>query len=227
MNKEVHLGFERLEIGDYICSDQVIVERKTDDDFIKSIIDKRLFSQIKILVESCPKPILLLEGELNLFSSSLHLSALAGALTSIAADFKVPIIYTKNQKETAEILFSLARREQEERKRKLSIGKRKGLGLKIQLEEAISFLPHVDHKIAGRLLNHFGSIRDIVLAKREDFFEIKGIGEKIANDIIDFIYTNYNEIVEGTEFDGINEELEFLRKEVGEKSKKPKNEENQ
>jgi len=227
MNKEVDLGFERLEIGDYICSDQVIVERKTDDDFIKSIMDKRLFSQIKILVKSCSKPILLLEGDLNLFSSSLHPSALAGALTSIAADFKVPIIYTKNQKETAEILFAFARREQEERKRKLSIGKRKGLGLKIQLEEAISSLPHVDHKIAGRLLNHFGSIRDIVLAKREDFFEIKGIGEKIANDIIDFIYANYKEIADGTEFDGIKEELEFLRKEVGEKSKKSKNEENQ
>ncbi len=227
MNKEVDLGFERLEIGDYVCSDQVIVERKTDDDFIKSIMDKRLFSQIKILVENCSKPILLLEGDLNLFSSSLHPSALAGALTSIAADFKVPIIYTKNQKETAEILFALARREQEERKRKLSIGKRKGLGLKIQLEEAISSLPHVDHKIAGRLLNHFGSIRDIVLAKREDFFEVKGIGEKIANDIIDFIYANYNEIANGTEFDGIKEELEFLRKEVGEKSKKPKSEENQ
>ena len=227
MNKEVDLGFERLEIGDYICSDQVIVERKTDDDFTKSIMDKRLFSQIKILVESCSKPILLLEGELNLYGSSLHPSALAGALTSIAADFKVPIIYTKNQKETAEILFALARREQEERKRKLSIGKRKGLGLKIQLEEAISSLPHVDHKIAGRLLNHFGSIRDIVLAKREDFFAIKGIGEKIANDIIDFIYANYNEIKEGTEFDDIKEELEFLRKEVGGNSKKPKNEENQ
>ena len=227
MNKDVDLGFERLEIGDYICSDQVIVERKTEDDFVKSIMDKRLFSQIKILVESCSKPILLLEGELNLFSSSLHPSALAGALTSIAADFKVPIIYTKNQKETAEILFALARREQEERKRKLSIGKRKGLGLKIQLEEAISSLPHVDHKIAGRLLNHFGSIRDIVLAKREDFFAIKGIGEKIANDIIDFIYANYNEITNGTEFDSIKEELEFLKQEVGEKSKKSKNEENQ
>ncbi|GAG78432.1 unnamed protein product, partial [marine sediment metagenome] len=39
MNKDVELGFERLEIGDYICSDQIVVERKTGDDFIKSILD--------------------------------------------------------------------------------------------------------------------------------------------------------------------------------------------
>ncbi|MCG3215274.1 MAG: DEAD/DEAH box helicase family protein [Candidatus Heimdallarchaeota archaeon] len=213
MNKNVELGFERLDIGDYICSDQVVVERKTNEDFIKSILDKRLFSQMKILVESCSKPVLIIEGEMNLFGSSLHPHALAGAITSIATDFKIPIIYTKNQRETAELLFAMARREQEERKRKISIGKRKGIGLKIQLEEAVSSLPHVDYKIAKRLLNHFGSIREIISANLEDLFEIKGIGEKIANDIIDFVYANYSEIEDGEQYNSIQEKLDFLKKE--------------
>ncbi len=228
MNKDVELGFERLEIGDYICSDQIVVERKTGDDFIKSILDKRLFSQTKVLVASCAKPVMILEGDFNLFSSSLHPHALAGALTSLAADFRLPIIHTQNQKETAEILFSLARREQEERKRSISIGKRKGIGLKSQLEEAIAALPHVDHKISSRLLKRFGSIKEIMNAKLEDFFEVQGVGEKIASDIIDFIYTNYNEIETGEEIKGMKEDLEFLKREkVKKEPKKSKNEENQ
>ncbi|MHA1515215.1 MAG: DEAD/DEAH box helicase [Candidatus Heimdallarchaeaceae archaeon] len=202
MNKDVELGFERLDIGDYICSDQIVVERKTGDDFIKSILDKRLFVQTKVLVESCAKPVMILEGDFNLFSSSLHPHALAGALTSLATDFRLPIIHTQNQKETAEILFAMARREQEERKRSISIGKRKGIGLKSQLEEAIASLPHVDHKISSRMLKHFGSVKEIMNAKLEDFFEVRGVGEKIASDIVDFIYTNYNEIETGEEIKG-------------------------
>jgi len=226
INKGIELSFEKLELGDYICSDQVIVERKTVDDFIKSIFDKRLFSQSKVLVESCTKPIIILEGDLNLYGSSLHPSALAGAIASLITDFRIPIVCTKNQKETAELLFTLARREQEERKRRISIGKRKGLGLKIQLESTIASLPHVDHKIAGRLLKHFGSVKDIVTAKLEDFFEIRGIGEKIASDIIDYIYANYNEIESGEDIEGIKDQLEFLKKEEKERdTKKSKSEE--
>jgi len=228
MNKDVELGFERLDIGDYICSDQIVVERKTGDDFIKSILDKRLFVQTKVLVESCAKPVMILEGNFNLFSSSLHPHALAGALTSLATDFRLPIIHTQNQKETAEILFALARREQEERKRSISIGKRKGIGLKSQLEEAIASLPHVDHKISSRMLKHFGSVKEIMNAKLEDFFEVRGVGEKIASDIVDFIYTNYNEIETGEEIKGMKDELEFLKRErVKKEPKNSKNGENQ
>ncbi|MHA1953677.1 MAG: DEAD/DEAH box helicase [Candidatus Heimdallarchaeaceae archaeon] len=226
INKEVELGFERLEMGDYVCSDQVVVERKTGEDFVKSILDKRLFTQTKMLVENCAKPIILLEGEFSLYGSSLHPRALAGAITSLATDFRIPIIHTKNQKETAEILFALAKREQEERKRRVSIGKRKGLGLRIQLEETMASLPHVDQKIANRLLKHFGSVREVMTAKLEDFFEIKGIGEKIASDIIDYVYTNYNEIETGEEISGMKEELAFLKGEQKErKSKKQESEE--
>ena len=220
INKDVELGFERLEIGDYICSDQVVIERKTGEDLVKSIIDKRLFTQTKMLVENCTKPIILLEGDFSLYNSSLHPHALAGAITSLATDFRIPIIYTQNQKETAEILFALAKREQEERKRRVSIGKRKGLGLKIQLEETIASLPHVDQKIANRLLKHFGSVREIMTAKLEDFFEIKGIGEKIASDIIDYVYAEYNEIETGEDIRGMKDQLEFLKKEQGEKKSK-------
>ena len=220
MKKDVILGFERLEMGDYICSDQVIVERKTQDDFVKSIMDKRLFSQTKILAENCAKPVILIEGEFNIHGSSLHPHAISGALTSLITDFRIPVIQTKNQKETAEILYAFAKREQVERKRRVSIGKRKGLGLQVQLEEAVSALPHIDYKISKRLLKHFGSFREIIGANRADFFEIQGVGEKIASDIIDFIYADYNELAKDEQLTGIKEELDSLRSDSKETSKK-------
>ena len=62
-------------------------------------------------------------------------------------------------------------------------------------------------------MNHFGSIREIISANLEDLFEIKGIGEKIANDIIDFVYANYSEIEDGEQYNSIQEKLDFLKKE--------------
>ncbi len=219
MKKEVNLGFERLDVGDYICSDQVIIERKEVNDLVKSIIDKRLFTQAKVLTESCSKSLIIIEGDLDLHKTSLHPNALTGALSSLVTDFRIPLIYTKNQKETAEMILAIAKREQLERKRRVSVGKRKGLGMKIQMEESIASLPHVDHKIATRLLKHFGSIRNVFTAKLEDYLVIRGIGEKIAIDIIDYLYANYNEVETG-EIEEALDELEWLKKE---KEKKTKN----
>jgi ERCC4-type nuclease len=41
----VELRFAELETGDYLIDDQLVVERKTVEDFAKSIVDTRLFRQ--------------------------------------------------------------------------------------------------------------------------------------------------------------------------------------
>ena len=52
----------KLEVGDYILSDQVAVERKTMDDFLNSIKDGRLFGQLTELNRNFESPILILEN---------------------------------------------------------------------------------------------------------------------------------------------------------------------
>ena len=84
------------------------------------------------------------------------------------------------------------------------------------------------NKISSRMLKHFGSVKEIMNAKLEDFFEVRGVGEKIASDIVDFIYTNYNEIETGEEIKEMKDELEFLKREkVKKEPKKSENGENQ
>jgi len=216
VRKNLHINFETLPVGDYICSDRVIVERKEVRDLIRSITDKRLFVQAKALVESCSNPILIIEGNLNLYRTSLNPAALAAAIVSIATDFNLPIIYTKNQQETAEVLFAIIRREQMEHKRSVSIAKRKSLSIRDQLEETVATFPHINRTLARRLLQKFGSLNDLTNAKFEDLVETRGIGEKIAEDLIDYIYMDYNSTESAED---LLDEIRWIKERTHEKEK--------
>lgn len=50
-------------VGDYQITDDIIIERKTVEDFSKSITDKRLYQQAKELVSNCNHPLMIIEGE--------------------------------------------------------------------------------------------------------------------------------------------------------------------
>ena len=61
----VRVSIERLEVGDYVVGDTYGIERKTADDLVDSIIDKRLFEQAKLLREAYEKPLIIIEGDLE------------------------------------------------------------------------------------------------------------------------------------------------------------------
>ena len=42
----------QLDVGDFLCSSRVVVERKSRSDFESSVIDGRLFSQLPNLVKN-------------------------------------------------------------------------------------------------------------------------------------------------------------------------------
>ena len=90
------VNFEQLDIADYLVG-SIAVERKTVSDMKASIIDKRIFSQLVNLKQYSEHLFILEEGDDLL--SSMSDNALRGFLLSIALKFKIPIIYTKNEKE--------------------------------------------------------------------------------------------------------------------------------
>ena len=59
---QLHIKTQRLQLGDYQFSDKLLFERKTLNDFAKSIIDGRLFNQTCRLLRSPLRGILLIEG---------------------------------------------------------------------------------------------------------------------------------------------------------------------
>jgi len=184
---------EQLEVGDYILSDRVAVERKSVADFAASITDQRMFSQIERLAKSYEKPLLLLEGDQNsLFENGLHPNSVRGALSSITIDLGVPIICTRNPKETAAQLYWIARREQLDLKRDVQI---RSLGMEAPLhkhqEFLVSGLPFVNSVMSERLLKRFGSPGKLFAATEEELKSVEGIGEVKARKIRELLDAEY------------------------------------
>ncbi|MEM0203108.1 MAG: DEAD/DEAH box helicase [Archaeoglobaceae archaeon] len=185
------LEVKNLEVADYVLSDRVAVERKTVEDFAESIIEDRLFQQL-IKLKAYQRPILVIEGE-NLYQR-IHPNAVRGAIATIAVDFGIPIIRTKDERETAEFLLAIARREQEERRREVveHYAKTKRT-LKEEQEYVVSAISNVGSVIAKNLLEHFQTIEKIATASEEELMKVPKVGEKTAKRIRLLMTTPYSE----------------------------------
>ncbi len=179
-----------LVIGDFILSDNTIVERKTRDDFEQSIIDGRLFKQCKIMKEHYKNAVVIVEGQRNQFRVSKK--ALIGAYSSLVCDYGVSIFFTRDKKSTCELIAGMAKHEQFAKKREVLVfGKRRNKSYDEQREMIISSFPFVGLKSARKLLEKFGSVRKIINAKEEEFLEIKGFGKKKIEILIEIIRGAY------------------------------------
>ena len=190
---EVTVRKKRLEVADFLVSDRTVVERKRAEDFVDSLVDERLFSQLPEL-QQFENPVLIIEGE-DLYSHrDVHPNSIRGALSSIAIDHKIPIIWTSDEKDTYEMLKTLAKREQEDQNRTVAIRGSKGARTEKELQEfVVAGLPDVNTKLAERLLERFGSIEKIFTVEAEELKQVEGIGEKTANQIRSLIEKEYDE----------------------------------
>ena len=182
---------QRLDVADFIVSDRTAIERKKAEDFVDSVIDSRLFEQVQEL-QQFQRPIIIIEGEGLYHHRDIHPNALRGAMATLAIDYGIPIIWSDDRKDTARILESLAKREQEEKDREIAIrGEKSGKNDKEVQEFFVAGLPGVNTKIAERILSHFGSIEKTVNASEEELKDVEGIGDKKASQIRDLITREY------------------------------------
>lgn len=185
---------KKLDVGDYIVSDRVCLERKTIQDFLQSVTDQRIFRQLENLSCSYEKPVLIMEGnpELLFLERNIHENAIRGALSSIAIDYSIPIIWTSNSKESASQIYWMAYREQLGEKRNLQIRCSKKIpSLPEQQEFLVAGLPFVSNTLSKRLLQKFGSVKKVFNAKPEKLMKIEKIGEKKARKIWEVINAEY------------------------------------
>lgn len=188
----LEVTLKNLEVGDYVVSDRVAIERKTAQDFVASIIDpeRNLFRQIADLARSYERPVLILEGR-DLYSRQVSASSIQGALTSVAVDYGVPIIPTEDQEDTASVITMLAARERRAGHEPKLHGHKTARTLKEQQEYLISAIPSVGPSVARKLLRHFGSIEKVIAASKEELQEVDMVGPKIAERIRELVGGEY------------------------------------
>ncbi len=190
----VEIDVKSLAVADYQVSDEVAIERKTAKDFISSIIDKRLYKQAKELVENFRKPVIIIEGN-DLYSSLIHPNAIRGALASLAVDFGIPIIPTRSEEDTAAMITRIAIREQMHEQSPIQIRtEKKPLTLYEQQLYIVESLPNIGPVTAKKLLEEFGSVKEIINASVSDLKTIEGIGDKIAKKIVDVVDSGFGKI---------------------------------
>ncbi len=190
--KGMEVTLRNLEVGDYVVSDRVAIERKTAADFVASIIDpeRNLFRQIGDLSRSYDRPVLILEGR-DLYTRQVNPASIRGALLTVAVEYGVPIIPTEDQDETASVIALLASREQKEGHDPKLHGHKTARTLKEQQEYLISAIPSVGPRVARNLLKHFGSIERIMMAKQEELQDVEMVGPKIAERIRELVGGEY------------------------------------
>jgi len=190
---EVDLKLDSLPTADYILSSRVGVELKTVEDFIESIIDGRLLQQIKSLKNNFERPLLIIEGLEDIYSvRNVHANAIRGMLAAITVSYGVPILYTKNFKDTAQLLNIIAKREQEDVGKDFSLHpQKKALSFKEQQEYIVSSLPGVGSGLAKPLLKYFKSVKNVMNAEQKELENVEKIGKKKAERIKDIVDREY------------------------------------
>jgi ERCC4-type nuclease len=172
----LNIQFKELKVGDYQVRN-TIIERKTQQDFLSSMINKRLLRQIRDL-EKLQKKLLIIEGNENLedLNNGINPNAIRGFLLSITLKNKIPIIQTKNPKETAKFLQLIANKKEKEISLK---PKRSNLDEKQQLEFIVEGFPGIGPKTSKKLLNELGTIQNIINAPEDNLKKI--LGKKSEN----------------------------------------------
>ena len=193
---DLSLDLQTLQVGDYMLSQDVVAEFKRVDDFVNSLIDGRLLKQVKALKESALKPLIIVEGEESIFAQrNIHPNSLYGLMSTITISYGVPILFTRNEIDTANLLFMIARREQSEGKTHFSLhASHKPYDEKEQLEYIVGAIPNVGPAAAKKLLEHFDTVQKICNAGETKLCEIEGIGLKTAKTLKETLTKNYSKL---------------------------------
>ena len=175
-----------LKQGDYIINEQIIVERKTKNDFVLSLMQNRLFSQCARLKKSIYHPTLLIEGNPYTCDYDISRQAIKGALLSVSISWQVPVIFSSGPADSAQSLMMAAGQNLKEHLMLFRTATKPKTVARQQLY-FLKGLPLVGAKTAQALIAHFGSIEKIMQAGEDELQRVEGIGKDKARRIREFI----------------------------------------
>ena len=192
-----------LPLGDILVEDadgnRLIIERKRCDDtgktdFEASVqVDGRLFDQserLKMEVGASDKqviPVFLLEGDVYGNSGSMLCQQIDGALSFLSVVQKVSVLPVYNQSHAAYAIAKLATHFVSGLYTAVSLHKAKPKAIFEQQKYVLESLPGVSAKVAETLLEHFGSVRNVMAASKQELLEVNGLGPKKVEALVKVI----------------------------------------
>ncbi len=173
-----------LSLGDYELESLLIVERKTLPDFATSVIDGRLFKQAARLAAVPSASVLILEGTgKDAERCPLSREAMQGALISLSLIYHIPILRSMSQEESARLMLYAAEQIQRTRSGSFHRPGYRPKGLRKQKLFLLQGIPGIGPRRAEKLLDHFGTIEQIITAGEHELQQVDEIGPAAAQKI--------------------------------------------
>ena len=190
--KGVTVLLKSLPVADYIVSSRTGIELKSVQDFVDSLIDGRMFEQVHTLKKSFERPLIIIEGTGDIYSTrNIHPNAIRGLLITITVTYGIPILFTKTTEETTELFLSILKKETEYSSMTYTSHKAKPETIREQQEYIVNSLPGIGIQTTRKILEKYKTIQKVMNATKEELETIEGIGTTTAQKIKEVIEKEY------------------------------------
>jgi len=165
LQSSINIQIETLDLGDYLISKDIVIERKRGDDLAGSLCDSRFFTQLTNIATHYKTPILLLENFTRMFTRNIFDASLYGALLYTCFKLGIRILPTHDAAHTVQILSQLLKRYQTDPDHapKILQMEKSGVDRSAQLYFLQGFLDVSEKKsVRKKICNPAGSLRNPV-----------------------------------------------------------------
>ena len=181
------LAYEDLDAGDFVLSDEVVVDYKSGTDFILAVVEQELFETANRLKAHYPRPVFLVEGDY--FTHRFHQTPfdVHWAISYLTAVLGIPVLYSPEAEHSAMFVYALAVRAQGEATEEQPWRPSKPETRRETIRFLVEGLPGVSPELARTLLRHFGTARAVFAAGKDELLAVDGMTDKIAARISDVL----------------------------------------
>ena len=172
-----------LPVGDIVYNDTIVYEHKTISDFIASVFDGRLFTQIDAMKNNYSHSFILVSGTLTeILETAEMVNRYSSILAAVCSCYTrgCPIIFTDNLTNLAEVVKVLGDKLTDGKTRSRPIEKTKMEDKRLQF---ICSLDGINETRGKTILAHFGSVKNFLSASEDEIQKIHGIGALTAKKI--------------------------------------------
>jgi ERCC4-type nuclease len=169
---------DALPAGDYLVAEATLVERKTVADLHRSVATGRLWKQLEKLRANADRSWLLVEGPR--LDGQLSENGVRGALLAVI-ETGIPVLWSGSARDSALWLRRLAARQGATNAWVMRAPRRRTGPTPVRL---LCEVPGISPRLAGELLERFGSIAAVAYASEQALTAVDGIGKTRASNIV-------------------------------------------
>lgn len=190
-----NISFISLRRGEFVLAGRIGVRYLTRASFLQGLKDRSLYRDIVEMKRQYPEPVLIIEGERGK-ESDRDAAALQNARIYVSIENRIPILTTRDEEETAHLLFLMAARFGSTTDETIAArtvddtaepAGEAATETVDPVRRILLSLPEVTPELADALLEHFSSLAALFAADLKQLKSVEGLGPKRAKRIFDFL----------------------------------------